>query len=1175
MIILDSILRIGRGIKACLRPLAGWGLCAGVAPAAGIVSNGEFTGSLAGWNQEGVIFNTGNQAVFSDSVTTPTGLFQTVAVGEEFAGFQISFDVLNGLSPTVPTGFLPDSFFATVYLGSNAFGPTLAGGVFDEAVALFDLDAGGFFGVAADATLGASSKGAGWTRYTLTAATAGLFEGAGFLTVAFQFFDLNDVDGDSTVAVDNVEVTVLSAPLHWALQGNGVWDTGATANWRLASGGTNRVFAEGALAVFDGDGGVISVAPTGALPAGVRVTAGSYSFTGGAVGGAGGLEKTGSGLLVLEVSNTYSGATTLSGDGSGSSGLDCFCSGGVLEALLCGGGGTANAGSALWVMNASGSATGSGPVGVGAGGTLGGIGSISGAVNVAGGPNSRARLVPGQLGVPVGKESLRLDSSVSLGANSEVVFRLAEDGFTALSAGEIQLVAAGARFRVVLEETFVPQAGAVFDLMDWTSGPVTGDLDWADNLILPPGIDWDSGTFTTDGKLKVRGPAPALSVTVEPAALKVRPGEIAIITANPGASAGPLLFQWQHNGIDLPGETGPVLTLNPVALGNEGEYQVVVSNGSAESSESASLEVKDFPKITAQSAGVLAALNDEVLFQVTATGPGPLTFVWQKNGADFPGSPNAGSLALPSVALTDAGRYRVIVSNSEGSVTSTDMLLAFAPAGTAANAKPEIVLPLTLPGGQVGMPYAFQIPARADDPDGLALRQPTRFSAKGLPSGLRCDTATGQISGVPKAAKTTPFKVTLTVSNQRGKTTLVSSLGIAPLAPGLIGTFSGPAGRNQALNSGLGGSLLVKVSSSAAFSGTHDEGGKRRPFRGALTVSPASPRVVPVSVIIARGRNTVPHTLAFTLDSRSGRLIEGSLTDGLSSTPVAGWRNPWSKTRRADKLAGYYTAALGWREATDTADSSLPQGFGFLSAKLNPVNGSARLSGRLMDGSAITGSTFAGPNGQVLLFRRLYGASARGSLLGMLVLTPKAVVQDNELAGCADWLRPPNLAKNNRLFRAGFTPRFLDLRGGLYTAPAKNERILGLTDANNRALLTFARAGIETALPLQADTSFALSGKNKAVFVKADNSRAITFSVNAKTGLFKGRLTLKENNPLLPPSAKTLITRRITYQGILVGNETEGAGYTLLPQLPAVSGETPKNTAIQSAGVLLEPAPTP
>jgi autotransporter-associated beta strand protein len=1134
--------------------------------AATLLSNGDFSGSLTSWTADGTVFNTGDQAVFSDSVATPTALFQTVAVGAEFAGFEISFDVLNGLSPTVTEGYVLDSFYASVYFNQSPAGPALD---------LFSVDADGFFGIAEGATFGVSAKGANWTRYTLRASTSGLFEGEGFLTVAFEFFNLNGVGSDSTAAVDNVSLTVLSAPLRWLDQvGTGLWDLGASANWQLLSGGPDRVFMEGAPVVFDGDGGVVSVEAAGVLPGGVTVSAGGYTFAGGPIGGAAALTKSGAGLLVIESAHTYTGGTVVTGDGTGASGLDCFCTGGVLETLFCvPAGGASDAGSALWVMNATGSGTGSGAVQVGAGGMLGGVGSIAGAVTVEGGAGGRARLVPGGIGAPLGLEILRLEAGLTMGEESEVVFRLGQDGLTALEvAGGVQ-IDAGARVRVVLEGTFVPQPGALFRVIVLTNGGVT--LTDPNSLALPAGIDWDSSDFAAQGILRVRGTASALQFTRHPVAQTVRPGE-SVSFSVAATGPGPLMYRWQKDGVEIPGENTSSLVLTGIEAGDEGDYEAVVFNGLASVvSEGAALQVRDVPKITAQSPGVVATAGDDVTFSVTVTGPGTLAFVWQKDGVDLPGGPDAESLTVSAVSLEDAGRYRVMVSNAFGSVTSAEMPLAFAAAGTVATDKPVIPVVGIMPAGQVGAPYSFFIPVQADDLNGQRQRQPTRFTASGLPAGLVCNPTTGEVSGVPRIAKVAPFKVTLVASNKKGKATVKTTLLVAPLPAGIAGTFTGPVGRHALINGGLGGSLVVKVAASGAVSGSHDEGGRRRPFRGAVVLNPASPQVVMVGVTVARGRGVTPHQLAFALDSRTGRLINGSLTDGPNSVPVAGWRNPWGKLNLAKAIEGYYTASMGWKEPGDVANDTLPQGLGFVSVTVNAKTGGARLSGRLMDGSAITGSTFAGPNGQVLVFRKLYAVKVRGSLLGMLVLTPKAANADNVLEGCVSWNRPENLATSNRLYRPGFTPHVMDILGGRYTAPAKDTRILGLTDTNNRAVLTLARAGLEAALPEQEDTSFVLSKANKATFVKEINKRLITFSVVAKTGLFKGSLTLKQNNPALLPDKETPVKRRITYQGLLIGREREGVGYALVPQLPAEATQTTRNTPILSAGVLLEPVPVP
>lgn len=172
--------------------------------AASLLDNGEFTGSLEPWIVEGVAGNTGDTLVFADGASAQTGVFQTAAVPPGFSGFQLSFDFTSSLSPEVGQGFLLDTFFSSLYLGSDDFGLSIAGGDFDLAISLFDLDANGVFNPAPGATLGPSPKGAGWTQFSLSQITAPGFVAPGFATVAFEFFDLNGTAGDSVVAVDNV-----------------------------------------------------------------------------------------------------------------------------------------------------------------------------------------------------------------------------------------------------------------------------------------------------------------------------------------------------------------------------------------------------------------------------------------------------------------------------------------------------------------------------------------------------------------------------------------------------------------------------------------------------------------------------------------------------------------------------------------------------------------------------------------------------------------------------------------------------------------------------------------------------------------------------------------------------------------------------------------------------------
>jgi hypothetical protein len=81
------------------------------------------------------------------------------------------------------------------------------------------------------------------------------------------------------------------------------------------------------------------------------------------------------------------------------------------------------------------------------------------------------------------------------------------------------------------------------------------------------------------------------------------------------------------------------------------------------------------PFITTPPANQSVAVGQSATFAVTASGTAPLTYQWQKNGANITGASSA-SYATPATATTDNGaKFDVLVSNSAGSVTSTTAAL--------------------------------------------------------------------------------------------------------------------------------------------------------------------------------------------------------------------------------------------------------------------------------------------------------------------------------------------------------------------------------------------------------------------------------------------------------------------------------------------------------------------
>ncbi len=91
-----------------------------------------------------------------------------------------------------------------------------------------------------------------------------------------------------------------------------------------------------------------------------------------------------------------------------------------------------------------------------------------------------------------------------------------------------------------------------------------------------------------------------------------------------------------------------------------GRYGIVLSTGSA-------VVVK--PSITTQPVNQVGGAGKKATFSVIASGPGPITYQWQKNGQDISGATSS-SLTLSNLKTTNTGSYTVIVTNAGGSVTS-------------------------------------------------------------------------------------------------------------------------------------------------------------------------------------------------------------------------------------------------------------------------------------------------------------------------------------------------------------------------------------------------------------------------------------------------------------------------------------------------------------------------
>jgi hypothetical protein len=205
--------------------------------------------------------------------------------------------------------------------------------------------------------------------------------------------------------------------------------------------------------------------------------------------------------------------------------------------------------------------------------------------------------------------------------------------------------------------------------------------------------------------LTVRTPP---AITTQPTAQTTCTGQSATFTVV--ATGTSLTYQWRKGGSAITGATNASYSINNATTGDAGSYDVVVSGACSPSvtSNAVALTVNQSPEITTQPTNQTVCVGQPVTFMVEATGQG-LTYQWHKDGVDIAGATSA-SYSIPSVALSDAAGYDVIVNTTSGcaSVTSNTAALNV-------NAAPTITVQPTDKSGVVGSKIVLSVSASGNN----------------------------------------------------------------------------------------------------------------------------------------------------------------------------------------------------------------------------------------------------------------------------------------------------------------------------------------------------------------------------------------------------------------------------------------------------------------------------
>jgi len=419
---------------------------------------------------------------------------------------------------------------------------------------------------------------------------------------------------------------------------------------------------------------------------------------------------------------------------------------------------------------------------------------------------------------------------------------------------------------------------------------------------------------------------------------------------------------------------------------------------------------------------------------------------------------------------------------------------------------------------------------------------PATYTAANLPSGLRLNTATGVVSGVPTQPGT--HRVLVTLVNQAGvvETSLQYNISVAALSDGVVGSFSGLVERDSSLNGNLGGGIQITTTSNGAYSGKLVVGSQAYVLRGLLGISAAAPTQATISLPITALGVGVQLNLVF---DGASQTFSGTLAKGTQSAAVSGVQSPRFKSLLATKLTGAYAFRL--QQLIPVFGSPQGNGVGTLNVTTNSKTITVLVT--LADGARATFSTLLGKGGEVFMSGRGLGTSGRhSSVTGKLNLSlgTNAPV-NNLLTGTLSWHKS---AGDSTHYPSGFGPLSLDATGGNLVPVARGDLVMGLApvtaDAPKNAAFSFTSGGldVEGLEFIRTVSVVSLGSSTNRVIVPSGTPTLTVASISTSAGAFSGTFVL---------AGTTAATNRtVPFRGqiVPVGNGSEGYGFFVMPSLP-------------------------
>ena len=196
-------------------------------------------------------------------------------------------------------------------------------------------------------------------------------------------------------------------------------------------------------------------------------------------------------------------------------------------------------------------------------------------------------------------------------------------------------------------------------------------------------------------------------VTAAPMSVTTCPGTSA--SFNVSATGSGLSYQWYQGASPLAGQTGSSLLLTNVSTTNAGTYSVVVSGMCGSPVTNSATLTVNASTVATPLACCTNNLGTSATFATVASGAGPFTYVWQKNGTNIIGA-TISSLMLTNLTYADDATYSVEVNGACNSAVQAATLTI--------NHPPTVSIVSPTNGAVFISPADFTVLADAEDVDG-------------------------------------------------------------------------------------------------------------------------------------------------------------------------------------------------------------------------------------------------------------------------------------------------------------------------------------------------------------------------------------------------------------------------------------------------------------------------